>query len=187
MGEWHLYKPSDSLGDKLRHQSQCSRQVHLQPAPPELCQPPSPKYTQLSSQPHILGLARAYAALPFGWASSKAENPGITPQPSMAPLAKLRKLGTAKLLGKVLASQHIKQPSGRSPHLCSLIAYQAWTRSCTPVEHSYCGFPSPACFLMPPCLCTSCYLCLETSPSWSTEQIPARSASLTLLNHAFYS
>lgn len=183
MGEWHLYKPSDSLGDKLRHQSQCSRQVHLQPAPPELCQPPSPKYTQLSSQPHILGLARACPALPFGWASSKAENPGTTPQPSMAPMAKLRKLGTAKLLGKVLASQHVKQPSGRSPHLCSLIAYQAWTRSCTPVEHSYCVHV----FSCPPCLCTSCYLCLETSPSWSTEQIPARSASLTLLNHAFYS
>ena len=36
-------------------------------------------------------------------------------------------------------------------------------------------------------LCTSCYLCLETSPSWSTEHIPAHSASLTLLNHAFHS
>ena len=113
MGEWHLYKPSDSLGDNLRHQSECSHQVHLEPAPLEPCQPPSPKCTQLSSQPHIFGLARPCPALPCRQVRSKAENPSTTPQPSMAPMANLRKRGTPKLPGKVQASPHVKQPSGR--------------------------------------------------------------------------
>ena len=113
MGEWHLYKPSDSLGDKLRHQSECSHQVHLEPAPLEPCQPPSPKCTQLSSQPHIFGLARPCPALPCRQVRSKAENPSTTPQPSMAPMANLRKRGTPKLPGKVQASPHVKQPRGR--------------------------------------------------------------------------
>lgn len=112
MGEWHLYKPSDSLGDKLCHQSECSHQVHLEPAPLEPCQPPSPKCRQLSSQPHIFSLARPCPALPCGCVRSKAKNPGTTPQPSMAPMANLRKWGTPKLPGKVQASQQIKQPSG---------------------------------------------------------------------------
>lgn len=68
----------------------------------------------------------------------------------------------------------VSLPARPGPGLCSLVEQLFW-------------FPGPVCFIMPLELCTSCYLCLEMSPSWSIEHIPVHSASLTLLNHAFYS
>lgn len=97
MGEWHLYKLSDSLGDKLYHQSECSYQVHLQRVPPEPCPSPSPKYMQLNSQSHILSSAWPCPVLPVGGQKGNQRTYGKT-QTTGHP--------------KAPASQHWKQPCG---------------------------------------------------------------------------
>lgn len=158
VGEWHLYKPSDSLGDKLCHQSECSYHVHLQPVPPEPCQhSPTPKYMQLGSQPHILGSAQ------FCTVGGQK--------------GKQRSYGKAEKTGRPKAAR--KSPSF-SRHIAALqpgVILQ-WSIALL-------VFPNPTCFLMLP---IPSYLLLSLPRTFSLLVYTTNACSLTksdLLIHAF--
>ena len=158
MGEWHLYKPSDSLGDKLCHQSECSYQVHLQRVPPSPANPPPP--STHSSAVSLTSSAQAwpYPALPLGGQKGNQRTHG-----------KAEKTGCHK----APASQDLKQSCGLKSSPLQSACLPGWCSGETVIVVSQilhvfscsCAFVPPvipAQNLVPPGLQNKCLLILPS-------------------------